>query len=160
MASNSNMLLDPIQELAQVLSMNTFGLAPSPTTQILLEASFPITDEDKVRVAEEQVRSGEIGERVRARANVGLLEGDVLEVVLDRRGYTVSLPRASSRHPMSAQLIAAARVGHINDIKSLSFHDIRIARGYAHWGLARLRRGHDERDHETFRDGRWSGAGR
>lgn len=86
---SSNLLLDPIEELAQVISINAFGLSPSPTTQILLDSSFPITDEDKVRVAEEAVRSGNVGERVRARANVGLLEGDVLEVVLDRRGYTV-----------------------------------------------------------------------
>lgn len=88
---SSNLLLDPIEELTQVISINTFGLAPSPTTQILLESSFPITDEDKVKVAEDAVRSGKNADAVKARANLGLLEGDVLEVVLDKRGYTASV---------------------------------------------------------------------
>lgn len=87
---DSNLLMDPIEELTQVLSINSFGLAPSPATQILLDDSFPINDEDKLRVAEETVRSGKIHDKVQARAKVGLLEGDILEVVLDKRGYTVS----------------------------------------------------------------------
>lgn len=86
----SNLLLDPIEELQQVLSINSFGLAPSPATQILLESSFPITDEDKVRVATDAVQKGKTDERVKCRAKVGLLEGDILEVSLDSRGYTVS----------------------------------------------------------------------
>jgi hypothetical protein len=86
----SNLLLDPIEELRQVLSINSFGLAPSPATQILLDSSFPITDEDKVRVAEDAVRKGETEARVKGKAKVGLLEGDILEVSLDKRGYTVS----------------------------------------------------------------------
>lgn len=86
----SNLLLDPIEELQQVLSMNAFGLAPSPATQILLEGSFPITDEDKIRVAQEGVQKGVTDSKVKCRAKVGLLEGDILEVSLDSRGYTVS----------------------------------------------------------------------
>ena len=85
----SNLLMDPIEELQQVLSINSFGLAPSPATQILLENSFPITDEDKVTVAQEAVQKGVTDSRVKCRAKVGLLEGDILEVSLDSRGYTV-----------------------------------------------------------------------
>jgi hypothetical protein len=88
----SNLLLDPIEELRQVLSINAFGLAPSPATQIILDSSFPITDEDKVRVAEDAVRKGETEARVKGKAKVGLLEGDILEVSLDKRGYTVCSP--------------------------------------------------------------------
>lgn len=88
---DSNLLMDPIEELTQVLSINSFGLAPSPATQIILDNSFPINDEDKLMVAEETVRSGKINDKVQAKAKVGLLEGDILEVVLDKRGYTVSL---------------------------------------------------------------------
>jgi len=86
----SNLLLDPIEELQQVLSMNSFGLAPSPATQILLADSFPINDEDKVRVAQEAVQKGVTDTKVKCRAKVGLLEGDILEISLDSRGYTVS----------------------------------------------------------------------
>lgn len=86
----SNLLLDPIEELQQVLSMNSFGLAPSPATQILLTDSFPINDEDKVRVAQEAVQKGVTDTKVKCRAKVGLLEGDILEISLDSRGYTVS----------------------------------------------------------------------
>jgi hypothetical protein len=86
----SNLLLDPIEELQQVLSINSFGLAPSPATQILLSDSFPINDEDKVRVAQEAVQKGVTDTKVKCRAKVGLLEGDILEISLDSRGYTVS----------------------------------------------------------------------
>lgn len=86
----SNLLLDPIEELQQVLSINSFGLAPSPATQILLADSFPINDEDKVRVAQEAVQKGVTDTKVKCRAKVGLLEGDILEISLDSRGYTVS----------------------------------------------------------------------
>lgn len=87
---DSNLLMDPIEELTQVLSINAFGLAPSPATQIILASSFPINDQDKVRVAEDAVRSGKNADNVQATAKVGLLEGDILDVVLDKRGYTVS----------------------------------------------------------------------
>jgi len=93
----SNLLMDPIEELQQVLSINSFGLAPSPATQILLENSFPITDEDKVTVAQEAVQKGVTDSRVKCRAKVGLLEGDILEVSLDSRGYTVSSSVSLSR---------------------------------------------------------------
>lgn len=89
----SNILLDPISELETALRTNAFGLDPS-TTQIIYPSSFPITSEDKERVITESRSSGSTGEGVIARAEVGLIEGGLAEVVLDRRGYTVRSHRS------------------------------------------------------------------
>lgn len=87
----SNILSDPVSELASALQMNAFGLDPA-TTSIVLEESFPITSEDRERIGLEAIRSGQIGEGVTAKAKIGLVggEGNIV-VVLDRRGYTVSI---------------------------------------------------------------------
>ena len=126
--SGSNLLMDPIEELTQVLSINSFGLAPSPTTQIILDSSFPINDEDKLRVAEETVRSGKINDKVQARAKVGLLEGDVLEVVLDKRGYTVSPYLPLPRYPfLVRRLVKLTRLVGLGDyyyLEAVPFNNI------------------------------------
>lgn len=71
--------------------MNAFGL-DATTTSIVIEESFPITPEDRERIGLEAIRTGQIGEGVTAKARVGLPGGEgVMVVVLDRRGYTVSL---------------------------------------------------------------------
>ena len=85
----NNILLDPVPELEQALHTNAFGINPS-STHIVLSASFPLTAEEKAAVATTSRKTGMTGETVVARAMVGLVEGGVVEVVLDRRGYTVS----------------------------------------------------------------------
>ena len=85
---SSNILLDPIPELTQALKTNSFGISSS---EVILEQSFPHTPEDKASVREESSKTGKTSERVVARARIGLLEGGEIEVVLDQRGYTVSL---------------------------------------------------------------------
>jgi hypothetical protein len=85
----SNILSDPVSELASALQMNAFGLDAS-TTAIVIEESFPITPEDRERVGVEAVRTGQIGEGVTAKARVGLMGGEgAMVVLLDRKGYTV-----------------------------------------------------------------------
>lgn len=86
-STSNNLLLDPLSELTAATSHNAFGLSPDPNaTSVILDQTFPITPEDKAAVA---ANRGE-DERVVARAKVGLLEGEEVVVVLDRRGYTVS----------------------------------------------------------------------
>jgi hypothetical protein len=71
--------------------MNAFGL-DAATTSIVIEESFPITPEDRERVGVEAIRTGKIGEGVTAKAKVGLMSGEGgMVIVLDRRGYTVSI---------------------------------------------------------------------
>ncbi len=83
-----NILADPITELETAIRTNAFGINSS-TSQIVYPSSYPITTEDKQRVASESRTSGQTGNDVIARAEVGLLEGATAEVVLDQRGYTV-----------------------------------------------------------------------
>lgn len=85
----SNILLDPIPELETAIRNNAFGINAS-SSRVLLESSFPNTPEDKQRIASESQRDGSTKGEVVAKAEIGLLEGGIAEVVLDRRGYTVS----------------------------------------------------------------------
>jgi len=86
----SNILLDPLTELTQSLSENAFGISPSSTVLANPEYTFPITPQDKEGVKRESREKGRTMDRVRARCRVGLLEGGVVEVVLDQRGYTIA----------------------------------------------------------------------
>lgn len=87
----SNILLDPITELETALRNNAFGINSS-TSRLIYESSFPVTPEDKQRIASDSPKSGTTAHEVIAKAEIGLLEGDIAEVVLDRRGYTVCFP--------------------------------------------------------------------
>jgi len=89
----SNILLDPLTELSRALSSHAFGISTSSST--IIERSFPITQEDKESVSAEarQTGRGETSGRVCAVARIEVLEGGEVEVVLDYRGYTVSLGR-------------------------------------------------------------------
>ena len=89
----SNLLLDPLSELTSIIQLNAFGLDLSgERTHIVLGDSFPITPEDRDRIAIESIRSGEIQPGVVAKAVLGLMggEGEAV-VVLDQRGYTASV---------------------------------------------------------------------
>ena len=90
----SNLLLDPLSELTSIIQLNAFGLDLSgERTHIVLGDSFPITQEDRDRIAIASIRSGEIQDGVCAKAVLGLQggEGEAV-VVLDQRGYTVCAP--------------------------------------------------------------------
>ena len=89
---SSNILLDPIPELAEALRTNAFGILP--TSHIVIESSFPNTEEDKASVREESAKTGQTSARAVARAKIGLLKEGEIEVTLDKRGYTVSSSRS------------------------------------------------------------------
>jgi len=94
--SPSDILLDPIPELESALRTNAFGINPS-TSRVIHCSSFPITPEDKQRIASDSASSGTTGTEVVAAAEIGLLEGGIAQITLDRRGYTVRPPsRANS----------------------------------------------------------------
>lgn len=89
----SNLLLDPLSELIQVIQVNAFGLdtAAPERTQLDLAQSFPLTPEDRERIARETIKSGQIQSGVEARAVLGLAGGEgSVTICLDRRGFTVS----------------------------------------------------------------------
>ena len=106
---SSNILLDPIPELTEVLRTNAFGILPS--SHVIIEISFPNTEEDKASIREESAKSGLTSERVVARAKIGLLEGGEIEVTLDRRGYTVSQAAIRSSHPIPSTACLPSQAG-------------------------------------------------
>jgi hypothetical protein len=83
----SNILLDPLPELTQAIKINLFGLDPSSST--LPAESYPSTPEEVQLVKASTSRRTALPKEIRAKAKIILLEGDILDVVLDQRGYTV-----------------------------------------------------------------------
>ena len=89
MSHPSNILVDPIPELATALKTNSWGI--DPTSAILVASSFPITPDDVESVKLESKSSGRTSTRVVGKARIVTLEGDEMIVQLDQRGFTVSV---------------------------------------------------------------------
>lgn len=85
-----NILLDPISELERALRDHSFGL--DSLSHVIVDASFPRTAGEREDVASEARAMKNTPERVVGRAKLVLLNNEgSAEVVLDQRGYSVSL---------------------------------------------------------------------
>lgn len=86
MSSSDNILLNPIPELTAALRTNAWGIDAS--SEVLIADCFPITPEDVEAVRAEVAQRGSSA-RVVGKARIAILEGVVMVVQLDQRGFTV-----------------------------------------------------------------------
>lgn len=93
--ATSNILLNPVPEFTAALKTNIWGI--NQDSEVIITDCFPVTPEDIDSVRSEVESKGR-SDRVVGKARVVTLEGDVMVVVLDQRGFTVRLTRLLCPH--------------------------------------------------------------